>query len=148
VTRAASASCRSRRIARRSWSRQGLRTADIREGDAILFHSGWGRLWIKDNAKFSAGGPGIGLEVARWVADRGLCLTGGDTASVEVVPYPDASLAYPVHGELLAKNGIFNHENLVFDELVADRKYQFMYVFVPVPLKGATGSPGCPIALT
>ena len=35
---------------------------------------------------FSAGGPGPGLEVARWVIERGLCLTGGDTSSVEVVP--------------------------------------------------------------
>ena len=103
---------------------------------------------MKDNAKFSAGGPGPGLEVARWVIERGLCLTGGDTSSVEVVPNPDPTLAYPLHGELLTKNGIFNHENLVFDELLADRKYQFMYVFVPVPIKGATGSPGCPIAIT
>ena len=111
-------------------------------------YTGWGRLWMKDNAKFSASMPGIGLEVARWVAQRGLCLTGGDTSSVEVVPNPDPSLANPVHAELLTKNGIFNHENLVFDELLADRKYQFMYVFVPVPIKGATGSPGCPIAIT
>ena len=64
------------------------------------------------------------------------------------MPNPDPSLANPVHGELLTKNGIFNHENLVFDELLADRKYQFMYMFVPVPIKGATGSPGCPIAIT
>lgn len=128
--------------------RQGLREEDIRPGDAILFHTGWGRLWMKDNAKYSGSMPGIGLEVARWVAQRGLCLTGADTSAVEVVPNPDPTLAYPVHGELLPKNGIFNHENLVFDELLADRKYQFMYVFVPVPIKGATGSPGCPIAIT
>ena len=133
---------------RAALSRQGMREDDIRQGDAILFHTGWGRLWMKDNAKFSAGGPGPGLEVARWVIERGLCLTGGDTSSVEVVPNPDPTLAYPLHGELLAKNGIFNHENLVFDELLADRKYQFMYVFVPVPIKGATGSPGSPIAIT
>ena len=133
---------------RAALSRQGMREDDIRQGDAILFHTGWGRLWMKDNAKYSAGGPGPGLEVARWVVERGLCLTGADSSSVEVVPNPDPSLAYPLHGELLAKNGIFNHENLVFDELLADRKYQFMYVFVPVPIKGATGSPGCPIAIT
>ena len=41
---------------------------------------------MKDNAKDSASGPGIGLEVARWVADRGLCLTAADTSSVEAVP--------------------------------------------------------------
>ena len=133
---------------RAALSRQGLREDDIRQGDAILFHTGWGQLWMKDNAKFSGNMPGIGLGVARWVIERGLCLTGGDTASVEVVPNPDPTLAYPVHGELLAKNGIFNHENLAFDELLADRKYQFMYVFVPVPIKGATGSPGSPIAIT
>ena len=44
--------------------------------------------------------------------------------------------------------GLRYHENLVFDELLADRKYQFLYGFVPVPIKGATGSPGCPIAIT
>lgn len=71
-----------------------------------------------------------------------------DTPSTEVVPNPDGSLAFPVLGELLAKHGILNHGSLVFDELIADRKYQFVYVFVPVPFKGATGSPGCPIAIT
>lgn len=133
---------------RAALAKQGLREDDIRQGDAILFHTGWGRLWMKDNAKYGASNPGIGLPVARWVADRGLCLTAADTPSVEVVPNPDSSLAYPVHGELIAKHGILNHENLVFDELLADRKYQFVYVFVPVPIKGATGSPGCPIAIT
>ena len=133
---------------RAALARQGLREDDITPGDAVLFHTGWGRLWMKDNAKYGATCPGIGLEVARWVADRRLCLTAADTHSVEVVPNRDPSLVYPVHGELLAKHGIHNHENLVFDELLADRKYQFVYVFVPVPIKGATGSPGCPIAIT
>jgi kynurenine formamidase len=133
---------------RATLARQGMREDDIKPGDAILFNTGWGRLWMKDNAKYAATNPGIGLEVARWVIDRGLCLTAADTPSMEVVPNRDASLAFPVHGELLTKNGILNHENLVFDELIADRKYQFVYVFVPVPLKGATGSPGCPVALT
>jgi kynurenine formamidase len=133
---------------RAALARQGLQESGIKQGDALLFNTGWGALWMKENAKYSAGGPGIGLEVARWVTERGLCLVGADTSSVEVVPNPDSSLAFPVHGELLPKQGIFNHENLVFDSLLADRKYQFVYVFVPVPIKGATGSPGCPIALT
>jgi hypothetical protein len=52
-----------------------------------------------------------------------------------------------VHIELIAKNGIFLHENLDLAELVQDRAYEFAYIFVPVPLKGATGSPGSPIAV-
>jgi hypothetical protein len=53
-----------------------------------------------------------------------------------------------VHGELITKNGIFNHENLNFDALIADRKYQFVYIFSPAPVKGGTGSNGGPIAVT
>jgi kynurenine formamidase len=133
---------------RAALARQDLREEDIRQGDAILFHTGWGRLWMKDNARYNAGEPGIGLEVARWVVDRGLCLTGADSWSVEVMPNPDQNLVNPLHTELIAKQGIFNHENLTLEELATDRKYQFVYVFVPVPIKGATGSPGCPIAIT
>ena len=48
----------------------------------------------------------------------------------------------------LAKNGILNHENLFFDELIKDRKYQFVYIFATTPIKGATGSAGAPIAVT
>jgi len=49
---------------------------------------------------------------------------------------------------LQTKHGIVNHENLFFDDLIADKKYQFVYVFTPAPIVGATGSPGVPIRLT
>jgi len=128
--------------------RQNIQEADIKPGDAVLFHTGWGSLWMKNNDRYNSGAPGIGLEVARWVVEKDLCLTGGDTWAVEVVPNSDKTLAFPVHGELICKHGILNHENLAFDELVADRKYQFVFVFVPAPIKGATGSNGSPIAVT
>lgn len=128
--------------------RQNIEESDIKPGDAALFHTGWGSLWMTDNQRYNSGEPGIGLEVARWVIDKDLCLTGADTWAVEVVPNPDKSLAFPVHTELQAKHGILNHENLVFDELVADRKHQFVFIFVPAPIKGATGSNGSPIAVT
>jgi len=51
------------------------------------------------------------------------------------------------HPELQTKHGIFNHENLIFDDLIADRKYQSVFIFTPAPIKGATGSNGCPIAI-
>jgi kynurenine formamidase len=133
---------------RAALARQKIAESDIRPGDAIFFHTGWGRLWMKDNARYNASEPGIGLDVARWVVEKGLSVTGADSWSVEVVPNPDKDLAFPVHAELQTKHGIFNHENLTFDALLADRKHQFVYVFVPVPIKGGTGSIGCPIAIT
>lgn len=129
-------------------SRQGMPESDIKQGDAIFFNTGWGSLWMKNNDRYNAGCPGIGMEVAQWVIDKGLCLTGADTWPTEVIPNPDKDLAFPVHAELITKHGIVNHENLNFDSLIADRKYQFVYIFCPSPIKGATGSNGCPIAVT
>lgn len=135
-------------MVRQALGRQNMREEDIKPGDAIFFNTGWGKLWMQNNDRYNAGEPGIGMEVARWVIQKELCLTGGDCWAVEAVPNPDASLAFPVHGELITKHGILNHENLTFDDLIAERKYQFVYCFTPAPIKGATGSMGCPIAIT
>lgn len=128
--------------------KQNMQEADIKEGDAVFFNTGFGELWIKNNDKFSSGEPGIGMEVAKWCVDKGICLTGADTWATEVVPNPDKNLAFPVHAELLTKNGIFNHENMDFTSVLADGKFQFVYIFSPAPIKGATGSNGGPIAVT
>jgi kynurenine formamidase len=128
--------------------KQNMSEADFKPGDAIFFHTGWSSLWGKNNDKFNSGEPGIGLEVANWVIEKDLCLTGADTWAVEVVPNPDKTLAFAVHMTLQTKHGIHNHENLAFDDLIADKKYQFVYVFTPVPITGATGSPGVPIGIT
>jgi kynurenine formamidase len=133
---------------RAALQKQNMQESDIKPGDAIFFNTGWGQLWMKNNDRFNSGEPGIGLEVARWVVEKDLCLTGADTWAVEAVPNPDKTLAFIVHQELQTKHGIHNHENLIFDELIADKKYQFAYIFAPAPIKGATGSNGCPIAVT
>jgi kynurenine formamidase len=40
-----------------------------------------------------------------------------------------------------------NHENLDFTDLIKDRVSEFVYVFAPLRIKGATGSAGRPIAI-
>ena len=132
---------------RAALQKQGSSEADFKPGDAIFFHTGWSSYW-GNHDKYNSGEPGMGLELANWVIEKDLCLTGGDTWAVEVVPNPDKTLAFPVHITLQTKHGIYNHENLAFDDLIADKKYQFVYVFTPVPIVGATGSPGVPIGLT
>jgi kynurenine formamidase len=126
-------------------TKQGL--SDLKQGDAVLINTGWGTLWMKDNARFDSGAPGIGLAAAKWLAEKQIALVGSDTWPVEVNPNPDPNIRGIVHQEMITKNGIFLHENLDFSELLRDRAYEFAYIFVPVPLKGATGSPGSPIAV-
>lgn len=120
---------------------------EIRPGDVVLIHTGWGSLWMKDNAKYLASAPGLGVAAAQLLADEEVAVVGADTSGVEVSPNPDRSLAVPVHQLLIARNGIYLHENLATEELARDGVYEFAYMFAPLRLKGATGSPGNPIAL-
>jgi kynurenine formamidase len=119
----------------------------IRSGDVVLIHTGWSSLWMKDNTKYGATEPGIGVAAAQFLVDAEVVVVGADTWGVEVMPNPDASLSAPVHQLLLARNGIYLHENLITAELARDNAYEFMYSFAPLRLKGATGSPGNPIAI-
>ena len=127
--------------------RQRMSESDVGRGDVVLFHTGWGSLWMVDNARYNAGAPGIGIEVAEWLADKEITLVGSDTWPVEVAPSEDPENAFPVHKHLLTKNGILIHENLNLSELAEGRVYEFAYIFVRVPFKGGTGSPGSPIAV-
>jgi kynurenine formamidase len=120
---------------------------EIRPGDVVLIHTGWGSLWMKDNARYVQGSPGIGVAAAQFLADKEVIVVGSDNWGVEVSPNPDASLGAPVHQLLIARNGIYLHENLNTEELARDSVYEFAYIFAPLRLKGATGSPGNPIAV-
>ena len=114
----------------------------IRNGDAVFFRTGHGSLWKTDE-----GEPGIGLAAAKWLIAQQVVLTGADSWSVEVVPAENPDRVFEVHQWLLTKNGIYNLENLYLDELASDKVYEFAFIFAPLKLKGATGSPGNPIAV-
>lgn len=126
--------------------KQGVAEDSLLPGDALFFRYGWSSLWGEPD-KYNDSPAGIGLEVARWVVERRATMIGSDSWTGEVVPNPDPTLVFPVHQELLPKNGIFNLENLKLEELAGDGVYEFLFVFTPVPFKGATGSPGRPIAI-
>jgi hypothetical protein len=88
------------------------------------------------------------MEVARWLTDEVEAgVVGADTWATEVVPNPDPACAFCVHQHLIARHGLVNQENMVFDELLADGVYTFLYIYSPVPIVGATGSIGAPIAV-
>jgi kynurenine formamidase len=116
-------------------------------GDAVLFHTGWGRFWGTDNAKYVTRSPGIGIAAAEWLAKRDVLLFGADTGPVEINPNPDSQIDLPVHQIALVVNGIFLLENLKLDQLAAAQAYEFAFVVQPLKIKGGTGSTVAPIAI-
>jgi kynurenine formamidase len=134
---------------RNALQKQNMANFNFQPGDVVLFRTGWTKYWIKDNTKYNSGEPGIGMEVARWLSDTVQAGgVGSDTWATEAVPNPDPGCAFcAAHTHLLARHGIVNHENLDLDEIARERVYVFLYVFTPVPIAGATGSAGSPIAI-
>jgi len=127
--------------------RQGLDANALQAGDALFYHTGWGRYWKNDNAKFNACAPGLSDAAGDWVVAREVVLVGTDNWAVEAIPGPDPKLFAPNHQKFLVENGIYIIENLNFDGLIEAGVYEFAFVVGPLPLKGATGSPVRPFAI-
>ena len=124
----------------------GVPDIDPEPGDAVLFHTGWGSQW-DDPVRYLSGEPGPGLELAAWLADRGVALTGCDTWSYGPVPaeFPDRPFEVPQF--LNVRHGVFIVENLDTSELARDGVREFALILTHPKLRGATGAWASPIAL-
>ncbi len=119
----------------------------LRPGDAVIIHTGWGKLWAKDNARYVKSCPGIGIAAAQWLAQQDPMLVGSDNWPVEVAPNPDPQISLPVHQIMLVVNGIHLLENMRLEELVTKRVHEFAFVMQPLKLQGFSGASVAPIAI-
>jgi kynurenine formamidase len=118
---------------------------DVRAGDVVLLRTGWAR-FFDDAARFIAGvsGPGPELDGARWLSSRKIFAAGSDTVAFEHVPAADM----PVHVHLLFESGIHIIEVLNLEDLSRDRVHEFLFIGAPLKIRGGTGAPIRPLALT
>jgi kynurenine formamidase len=119
---------------------------DPQPGDAVLFNTGWGAHW-DDPESYLAGEPGPGVEVAEWLAGRGVAVTGCDTWSYGPVPAEDPARPFEVPQTLNVRHGVFVVENLDTSGLAGDGVREFGLVLTHPKLRGATGAWTSPIAL-
>jgi kynurenine formamidase len=119
---------------------------DPQPGDAVLFHTGWGEHW-DDPETYLAQEPGPGMELAQWLAKRGVAVTGCDTWSYGPVPAEDPARPFEVPQALNVRHGVFIVENLDTSALAADGVREFALVLTHPKLRGATGAWTSPIAL-
>ena len=119
----------------------------LQPGDAVIVHTGWGKLWAKDNVRYVKSCPGIGVKAAEWLAKQDPMLVGSDNWPVEVAPNPDPQISLPVHQIMLVVNGIHLLENMKLDDLAAKRVHEFAFVMQPLKMQGFSGSSVAPIAI-
>ena len=123
--------------------KQGI---EIREGDVVLFHTGWASLIGKDDTRFDAGEPGLGVEGAKYLTSKGVVAVGADTWGVEVLPF-ETNNVFEVHQILLAMNGTYILEMMNTADLAKDKAYEFLFVLGQPRFKGGVQSMINPVAI-
>jgi kynurenine formamidase len=121
--------------------------SEIRPGDAVCVRTGWVEWFFANGAEMSLVQPGIGLDVARYLAERDPVMVGADNSAVEAQPF-DRDEFLGAHVELLVRRGIYLVEHLKLSELSADRCFEFLYACSPLLVTGATASPVSPVAVS
>ncbi len=113
-------------------------------GSVVLVRTGWDDKW-DDPAAFLAvveGAPGMTLDGARWLSERGIKASGTDTIAFEQTPSP----SLPVHVHFLVENGISIMEAMNLRPVVDAGAWNFFFLAAPLPIRGGTGSPIRPLA--
>jgi kynurenine formamidase len=125
--------------------RQGVPGID--RGDVVLFYTGWTQLIGKDDQRYSAGEPGLGIEGAHYLASLGVAMVGADTWGVEVIPSEPHAGVFEVHQILLPMHGIYMLENLATEEMVKDQAWESFFTLGPARITGAVQAIINPIAI-
>jgi kynurenine formamidase len=139
--------------------RQGL--AEIGPGDCVALHTGQGNTWSNDRYKsmtgeqraaaraiFAQGEPGFGISACQYMASRDIAMTMGDTSANDAQPGGEEDgYAVPCHTEMQTRRGIWNLENVDTKSLVDNKIYEAAFIWAPLRIIGATGSPGNPVVL-
>ena len=122
--------------------------AEIRPGDAVLVRTGWGKFWSDPDVYLKA--PGVSADGSRWLIERKARAVGADNMAFDVMSStrdPELGVTLPGHVLLLVRAGIPIIENLNLEELAAAKVYEFLFVCLPLKMRGATGSPVRPVAI-
>jgi kynurenine formamidase len=118
---------------------------EIKEDDVVLIRTGWIQFW-DDRKKYVSvekGFPGVIESGAQYLAERRISFTGADTTAYDRVPPHHL----PCHVILLVENGIQIMEMLNLEELSREKIFTFLFIALPLKIKGGAGSPVRPIAI-
>ncbi len=116
-------------------------------GSILLIRTGWMRHWDNVDAYIglTTGLPGLTLDGAEWLSERGVLAAGSDTMNLEHKKVGVTCL--DVHVHFLVEKGIYIMEELNLEVLAADGITEFDFIATPLRIGGGSGSPIRPLAV-
>lgn len=119
---------------------------DVHVGDAVLVRTGWfAAHYRSDPDAYFASEPGVGVDAAIWLHERGMRLLGSDTSGTEVTPMPDPNRT--THVAMLVDRGVHLIEIMDLESIAMERVHTFLFLALPLRIEGGTGSWLRPIAI-
>lgn len=121
---------------------------EIREGDIVLFHTGWTDAKLDSEPQtWIAGEPGLNNEAMAYIASLKPVAVGADTWGVEAVPPAEGDKIFYGHVHLLKEGGIYILETMNTGRLAREGVHEFMFVLGQARIKGAVQMMINPIAM-
>ena len=120
----------------------------FREGDVILFHTGWTDAMLEsDPAAWAAGQPGIDNAAAEYLAGLNPIAVGADTWGLGAIPPKKGDMTFYEHVTLLKKNGIYILETMNTGRLATEGVSEFMFVLGQARVRGTVQMIINPVAM-
>ncbi|MCG8693460.1 MAG: cyclase family protein [Minwuiales bacterium] len=121
---------------------------EIREGDVVLFHTGWTEAKLASDPKaWVSGEPGAAEDTSEWLASMNVMAVGADTWGLEVVPPEKEGRPFIGHVTLLKENGIYILETMNTGHLAREGVTEFMFVLGQARIRGAVQMIINPVAI-
>jgi kynurenine formamidase len=126
---------------------QQAQRSEIGPGDVVLVRTGSDVVWNEPDRYLN--GAGISGEASEWLASLRVRAVGSDNVAWDLPGHVDERLGVtlPGHVILLVQRGIYIVENLNLTELSAARAFEFVFVCLPLKIRGGTASPVRPVAI-
>ncbi len=121
---------------------------EFRQGDVILFHTGWtDGMLQKDPKAWVSGEPGLNNEAFEYLTTVNPMAVGADTWGVDVVPPAKGDKVFYGHVHLLMNNGIYILETMNTGRLAKEGVNEFMFVLGQARIKGTVQMIINPVAM-
>jgi len=120
----------------------------IREGDVVLFHTGWTDAKLASDPKaWVSGEPGLNNEAMAYMASLNPMAVGADTWGVDVIPPPEGDKVFYGHVSLLQEKGIYILETMNTGRLAKEGVNEFMFVLGQARIRGTVQMIINPVAM-
>jgi kynurenine formamidase len=119
---------------------------ELAKGDVILIRTGRMQSY-EDADAYLDNPPGLGMDGARYLVEKGAMVIGGDNLSLEAFPSEVEGNYIPVHTFLLAQHGIPIMELVELEGVSKDKVFKFAFIGGSLKLRGADAAPMRPMAI-